>query len=268
MCIAILNTAGTLPLKTFKQCWKSNPDGAGFCYYDGKKINIHKEMKSYKILHEKYSEIRAKFPTIDIAIHFRIATHGRINMTNCHPFKINERAGFIHNGMINGLESSADFSDTYLFNETILKKLPANFINNTAILTLLGEFIGYSKLVIISGGNSVIVNEELGHWNGENWYSNSSYQQPKQPAAAAKTTGGNTAGKASTAAGWDSWNGYGWGSNEVDFDYKSKTYSAPSVKNSCDCCLESNSSKYYNDWGLFMCNKCLKYYERDLSGLK
>jgi hypothetical protein len=255
MCIAILNRKATLTKKTFRNCWDANPDGAGLCYFDGERVQIFKELKSYKLFFNEYSNVRKKFPDIDIAIHFRIATHGRVNLTNCHPFRINKRAGFIHNGMINNLERSADFSDTYLFNETILKKLPANFTNNGALLELIGGYIGASKLVIINGPVSVIVNEDFGHWDGGNWYSNKSYQDRPVYKAAPKVT----THKSADAYTWKPAKNYSlWGGSEYfedDFVQVNDTRAAAS----CECCREETDAASYNyEYNLFMCGKCIK----------
>lgn len=254
MCIAILNRKGTISKKVFRNCWDANPDGAGLCYFDGARVQIFKELKSYKVLFAEYQNVRKQYPTIDIAIHFRIATHGRVNLTNCHPFRINKRAAFIHNGMINNLERSADFSDTYLFNESILKQLPANFTNNGALLELIGGYIGASKLVIINGAASVIVNEELGYWDGGNWYSNKSYQDRPAPKV---TTYTKHAHKPAAAyewkqAGYNLWSGGEY--YEDDFTVKDTRAAA-----SCECCREETETAAYNyEYNLFMCGKCAK----------
>lgn len=266
MCIAILNTKGILSLKTFKTCWEANPDGAGLCYFDGEKIQILKDMKGAKTFHKSYLAVREKFPSIDIAIHFRISTHGRVNVTNCHPFKVNKTTAFIHNGMINNVAVNPDFSDTYIFNETIVKSLPNNFVKNTAILELLANYIGYSKLVIISGENASIVNEELGLWDGGNWYSNKSYIPFVLKEV--KPYGAHTTGA------WEDWNGYGWSSAKgwakgIDKTIKDEesayfdsctgceTNKADEVRGECECCREeSDALKYHNNWGMLICAKC------------
>jgi predicted glutamine amidotransferase len=259
MCIAILNTEKTLSLKTFKNCWNANPDGAGLTYFDGQQIQILKEMKSVKQFHADYLEIRKKHPSIDIAIHFRIATHGKINTTNCHPFKINKKSAFIHNGMISAIEKSAEFSDTYLFNEIILKNLPANFTTNSATIDLISHFIGYSKLVIISGKDSLIINEHLGHWNGGDWYSNDSYKDKIQYTSVKYTK--------KSATNWDRW---------TPADYYGDTYYTPTTKtdkrtkttitddsesNICDCCTEHAPSHYNYEYNIFMCDKCINTFK-------
>jgi hypothetical protein len=254
MCIAILNAKGVLSLKTFKTCWAANPDGAGLCYFDGEKIQIVKEMKSVKAFHQSYLDVRAMYPEIDIAIHFRISTHGRVNVTNCHPFKVNKTTGFIHNGVINNVSVSTDFSDTYIFNETIMKALPSDFIKNMALLDLLSVYIGYSKLVIISGKISTIVNEELGVWDAGNWYSNKSYLQPKQPTAIKAPV------ISKTIYGWDYWDGYSETEKAKNKDVaKDEGYIYDTY---CECCREiSENITYVNEWSMDICDKCLEEFK-------
>ena len=270
MCIAILNQTGTISLKTFKTCWNNNPDGAGFCYFDGKKIQIIKEMKSVKYLHSEYIKVRQKYPSIDIAIHFRVATHGRVNITNCHPFKISDTSAFIHNGIISHMEAKPEFSDTYQFNELIMKGLPANFTQNNAVLELLGGYIGYSKLVIINGTTSAIVNEDLGHWNEGNWYSNNSYKpaEPKKPSNIVPVKN-SIISSTSKPGNFEYWDGGAWhDSFDVDEyvnDKKSKAIDKAPKK--CDCCLNSSApARWVPSWYVYACDDCLHDFGADLVG--
>jgi hypothetical protein len=98
------------------------------------------------------------------------------------------------------VETDKKQSDTSMFNDTILKRLPSDFIRNTGICDLIEESIGTSKLVFLDNkGQYLISNENLGHWDGNVWYSNDSYRyqyfyyaQPvvaykKQPVKVAKS---------------------------------------------------------------------------------
>lgn len=245
MCIAILNTKGTIDRQTFQTCWNNNPDGGGIAWADNGKVNIIKEMKSSDILFERYVELRDKFPNNNFLIHFRIATHGKVNETNCHPFKVNKQLAFIHNGMIDGagLKVSTEFSDTYLFNQLILQKLPKNFTENEAILNLLSEYIGYSKLVFLdSRDNWAIVNENLGTWDGDNWFSNNSYLD----CAVVKTS------KKGKSYYYDSYKDY-------DDYYGGYDYVSEVAKDSyCDCCNESKDTRYVSAYNAEMCDTCMK----------
>lgn len=258
MCIAILNRVNTLSYKTFKQCWNSNPDGAGLTFFDGKNIQIIKEMKSVKTFYAQYKEIRAQYPTIDIAIHFRIATHGGVNLTNCHPFKVNKQTAFIHNGVISKMNATKEFSDTFIFNETILKKLPPNFATNETILELLDSYIGYSKLVIISGKNYAIVNESAGHWNAGDWYSNESYKPRKVYEYKPIYNGVKPYQRNTwhTPDLWDEADAYA-----IDTPQKKTADANKYYSGECDCCAEkSDKLTFVSEYNIDMCNDCKKAY--------
>lgn len=239
MCIAILNTANLIDKNTLKTCWNNNNDGAGLLYPERNKVHVFKELKSFKVFYREYVSVRNRLPEANILIHFRISTHGKVNETNCHPFLVNEKLGFIHNGIINSehLPISPDFSDTYLFNQIILKKLPANFIDSEAVLSLLEKYIGYSKIIFLDSKNNwQILNENSGIWNGENWYSNSSYipyvyTAPKVPLYSKNDYLGK----------YDSWN-------------------IPEYKHEaiyCDCCNEiTTETKYAPNFNIDMCPSC------------
>lgn len=181
MCIIILNCDGVLPKHVVYNSWDANQDGAGLAWADGVKIHVEKEMSSKKRFYKMYLAAREK-TTLPIMLHFRIGTSGLKDLTNCHPFVVNKNLVFSHNGIISQFSEKSKFSDTYLFNEVILRRLPVSFLKNTAICTLLSDYIDKSKLCFLHvSGEYTIINEELGHWNGENWFSNHSYEyeQPK-----------------------------------------------------------------------------------------
>jgi hypothetical protein len=181
MCIAILNTKGTtLKKELLHNCWKNNGDGAGLLFInDDKQLETFKEMKSFTNFYNKYQEVRKLYGKRNIVLHFRISTHGRVNETNCHPFLVDDSVGFVHNGMIYDVPNHTDFSDTYMFNELVLKEFKQGFHNNTVVLDIIADFIGNgSKLVFLDvEDNWTIVNEDAGHWNLGCWFSNSSYKQ-------------------------------------------------------------------------------------------
>ena len=225
MCIAILNTTGTIDKETFFTCWQNNPHGGGLAWNESGRLQIAKEMKEPAELFKIYKGIRERLPSANILLHFRIATHGRINETNCHPFLVNKNLAFIHNGMIDGdgLKTSADFSDTYLFNQLFLQQLPKNFTNNEAILNLIASYIGYSKLIFLDSQDQwTIVNEQLGTWDGDNWYSNESYLPVK---------------------------------SKSRYSYKSFSYYQDDY---CDCCQSVGKTSYISDYAAYMCQKCIK----------
>lgn len=180
MCIAILNNA-TKPLtkKTLKNCWNANNDGAGMLYVEDGELKSFKEMYNFKVLMREYRRVidfvRPKF----VVLHFRIATHGGVNIENCHPFMVTEELGFVHNGVISNCSTFNEpkKSDTNIFNERILKALNRDFIYSPVGKELLAEYIGFSKLVFIDKQEiPLIIGESKGHWEDDNWFSNYSYR--------------------------------------------------------------------------------------------
>jgi len=177
MCIAIYKPEGkVLSQDTLKECYDSNPDGAGFMYAQDKKLHIEKGFFSYDSFYQAYQ----KHETKQVVIHFRIKTHGKIDTTNCHPFAVNNTIGFVHNGIISGF-GDTNHSDTIGFNTEILQPLVHKWGNlalfQDPIVNLIEGRIGYSKLVFLDRhGNHKIMNEAKGEWNDGVWYSNSSYK--------------------------------------------------------------------------------------------
>lgn len=185
MCIAIYKPSGkTVSKAVLKTCFENNSDGAGFAYintdYYGKtKLKTHKfmEFEPFWVKYEKYTRLMPESPFL---IHFRIKTHGKRDIANCHPFMINQETAFIHNGIIIGVGSDPEMSDTRLFNKCILQELGTGWYNNKAIVKLIADFIGMSKLVILNvNGDVAIINEAKGVWHEGIWWSNESFKDRK-----------------------------------------------------------------------------------------
>ena len=177
MCIAILNTkkAGRLPKSHIKNSWDNNDMGAGLLWNEGNKLNVFKTYE-YDEYIDKYNQLRDNANIGNIVLHFRIATSGYKGEHNLHPFLVNDKLGFVHNGVISGL-GNKQFSDTYEFND-MLKKFKHNFLGCEMSKYFIAEYIGYSKLIFLDADDRyTIINEESGKWTDGNWYSNDSYKQ-------------------------------------------------------------------------------------------
>ncbi len=178
MCIIVLNTKENLSKDLLHECWLVNNDGAGIMYSIDGKLNTFKELKNFNTYYEYYHTLRTEFKKINIGLHFRIATSGKIDSNNIHPFIVNEKLAFMHNGVIDiPLQKKSRISDTIAFNQKILKQLPNNFLNNRAVTNLISRYIGRSKLLFMNHiGKYWLINEDLGHWDKSgNWFSNYSY---------------------------------------------------------------------------------------------
>ena len=92
MCIAIYSLKGTdIPSEDIlKTCFLNNPDGAGFAFNKGGKVHIVKGFMDYKGFMAAFKKYDAEFgfKQRGVLIHFRIATHGGVNVGCCHPFPI------------------------------------------------------------------------------------------------------------------------------------------------------------------------------------
>lgn len=178
MCIAILKPENeTIDKTRLENSFANNDDGAGYMFAKDGVLNLFKGFFRFEDFWNSYKRNVIENGNPISAIHFRITTHGKTDKANCHPFRVNKKLGFIHNGVINMVKTDTEKSDTAMFNEIILKHLPKGFIRNQAITNLIEESIGNSKLVFLNNkGNYLISNESKGEWNKNVWYSNSSYQ--------------------------------------------------------------------------------------------
>ena len=185
MCIAIFKPAGEfLSEVLLKNCFNNNPDGAGFAYINTDHLGV-KRIKMYKSMdfepfYKQYLRATRIANDSPFLIHFRIKTHGEKDIANCHPFMIDNDTVFIHNGIISGVSRHATMSDTRMFKREILRELPEGWMYNSAIATLIEDFIGASKLAVLNiEGDCTIYNEKKGHWFGKCWMSNDSYKERK-----------------------------------------------------------------------------------------
>jgi hypothetical protein len=257
MCIAILSPKGTqLSKETLNICWLNNFNGAGFMYNDdNNKLHTVKEMKDFDKFYSKYADIRDKFPNSTMVLHFRISTHGVINRTNCHPFKVNNKLGFVHNGIIREVEKDKKYSDTNMFNRTVLRKIPGldiSMLKSKGMKKLMGHFIDYSKLVFMDNMNNyAIINEQKGHWAEGIWYSNDSYKKVKDTIDYGGQTRSRSSFSSGSSTGYGTYGGYR-GSSGRSWEYTGsqntpgytqssmkedlKMYKISDGTDTCDCC--------------------------------
>lgn len=131
--------------------WKTNPDGGGIAYPYKGRIVTRKTMK-FAEWWNWYKEIRAKHPNVSILGHFRIATHGTVDITNVHPFQVDENTVMAHNGIIHDCapERFDTRSDTRVFVEDVLPRLPKQWLDDDYLPMMVDSFIGYSKLMFLT----------------------------------------------------------------------------------------------------------------------
>lgn len=184
MCIIIYSPDGRICEKHLRRSLANNPHGWGLMWpvRGGDRIEIVKGLTRSDF----WGAWESRPSGMPVVFHSRIATHGDIDVSNCHPFQTKSGLGVAHNGVIHPCAGSRKLSDTRIFVRDILNNLPENWEENPAILRLLEDFVGTSKLAIMDAmGRVTIVNEDRGHWGRRgNWYSNESYRayrvQPTQ----------------------------------------------------------------------------------------
>lgn len=173
MCIAIYQPKNIkINYALFSSCWRVNPDGGGFAVRKDGKIEIHKGFMTLKEFWSGYKKYNGQY---DIALHFRITTHGMTNAENCHPFPVGDGA-FLHNGTIPGYGKTLDGrSDTREFCEDVLSPCLERYPRFGVMpyeKTMLEACLDGSKAVLMYPDETVILNEIRGlHKNGA-WYSN------------------------------------------------------------------------------------------------
>lgn len=206
MCILIHHTKNTVftddQLADFYQ---HNPDGFGVMYGDGKIIHVHKTLGNLE-------EVKALYNSVAVGrecmIHFRMQTHGDIDINNCHPYKVNDDIYMAHNGILSaGNPIYKQMSDTWHIIEYIIKPIA----ENNPDLLFSDEWIDYMEEVIGKGnkfgfchadGRTSIINKSAGVHLGEAWMSNTYAWSAHKYGVGSKVL--------NAYSGWDYDYDYGW----------------------------------------------------------
>lgn len=181
MCIIIVNKNKMLSRATLENSFENNSDGAGMAYVENGVVKVFKELTDFDKFYKKYIEVRKK-NKLPILLHFRITTHGYVDIQNTHPYIVEKsKLVVMHNGIIDIECDNKAMSDTWHFTREYLKPLyleDKNFLKKDHIRRLLGKSIPSSKLAFLDASGSVtIINQQLGETDeAGNWYSNSSYK--------------------------------------------------------------------------------------------
>lgn len=170
-----------------KECFRSNPDGAGFMFADGKRVKIRKGFMKWE---DFVAALDAEQPPKNsgLVMHFRIATHGKVQPSCCHPFPVSAerddlkatsidcRWGVAHNGIISGRNTNTEWSDSMDFIHSVivpLARMNPSFIHSSDAIELL-EGACDSKLAIMDNAGDIALVGNFIEDDGV-FYSNSSY---------------------------------------------------------------------------------------------
>ncbi len=179
MCLAIYKPKGvSIAKKYLKNGFSNNEDGAGFTITKDGKLETFKGYFTFGAFWKAYKGHQGE----TAIIHFRMATHGKCNAENCHPFTLcGEEFAIIHNGILDiDTKSNKDRSDTFHFTELVLQPMFAIMpFDAPALRYLIETSIGTGNKIVAlrRDGQHVIFNEGKGAWHKGAWFSNSSYER-------------------------------------------------------------------------------------------
>lgn len=170
----LLETAGLI-----EDVYRSNSDGLGVMFSNGN------ELVTTKLLPKDANEARAMINSLpdddrELAVHWRMKTHGHIDLTNCHPYSIDDRTALMHNGILHtGNKANPALSDTWHFINDYLLNVPADVLHKPGFIEMLGDFIKNNRFAIMSAdGRLSVVNKDQGISCDGVWYSNTYAWEP------------------------------------------------------------------------------------------
>lgn len=196
MCVIAYKPMNTafMPESVLRECFKNNPDGAGFMFAHNGKVHIRKGYMDFDSFMNALTEVRTKYgDKIPYVMHFRISTQAGVNQQCCHPYPLSANMndlkqlstsadiGIAHNGIISLTSDSKvkDYNDTMKFITDYVSWIieDVNWWKNKNKAKALEKLCG-SKLAILGKDNHV---ELVGDFIKDKgcYYSNSTYKEPK-----------------------------------------------------------------------------------------
>jgi len=162
MCIIAFKPKGIkLPKeKILKNCFSNNPDGTGIAIQREGKIIINKFMEEDPFI--AYHRHNARKED-NIIYHFRIATHGEVNLQNNHPFiitkdwkemgetySITEKNILAHNGIISSLVDNNKQSDSKILAHLLADEdINKNLFKSVGMQKLIKAIIDTDRLIVM-----------------------------------------------------------------------------------------------------------------------
>lgn len=176
-----------------RDIYKRNDDGFGFMWHTRNGgIKVYKAVGDADAFVRAYREVERHAKPF--AFHVRMATHGRIEESQSHPYPVDDegKCYMMHNGILDaGNHEDVAKSDTWHYIKNTIAPMFRDMGNKMFkgyMLDLIGEAIGNNRFVFVDGdGEFHVVNREQGlMWKGM-WLSNR-YAWPAALYGAAKPT--------------------------------------------------------------------------------
>ena len=176
MCVIIFKNKKTnLDLNTIKLAYTQNPDGVGVCVNDrGNQWTVYKYLTPSK---KDLQDICKLCQDHQAILHFRIATSGGVNMSNCQPFLFdNDRQVLFHNGVMYSLNGICkDRSDTRL----LIEIFEGGNVDPHELLTNISKH-SMNKFILLDDKNTVNFYGDFKDYKGL-WCSNLNFVPVKKP---------------------------------------------------------------------------------------
>ncbi len=167
-----------------ERCFLNNPDGFGYMYPVEDKIRIK---KGYMKWNNAEKELRALIgKDMPLVLHFRVATHGKIDRFTCHPFPLSKKVsglrsvrttakvGIAHNGVVSFCcAKKGNLSDTQRFIKDYLSRIPTDMLREKYMHKLIDKATG-SKFAIMFPDEIYLVGDFIK--DGGIYYSNGTYK--------------------------------------------------------------------------------------------
>lgn len=176
MCILIHHPANTaFNDALLNDFYTHNPDGFGAMYVENGNIVVLKTLGKPSEINTLY---RDTLKGRECIIHYRMKTHGDIDLDNCHPYKVTDDLWMAHNGILStGNPVDPKRSDTWHFIEYVIK--PAMIANPNIILDpdyqkYIEKMIGATNkfAFLHSSGEVIVLNYQAGVEHEGAWLSN------------------------------------------------------------------------------------------------
>lgn len=258
MCLLMV-TMGQIPdYNSIVNASNNNPDGFGYAIHYGDRIITSRGMNAQKTIDKFFDALEGAGTDFVAMYHARITTHGDSIIENAHPFRVGGRKDIIlgHNGMLPIHPRKGDRrSDTRIFAEDILPNLGIESLDSKDSFERLEGWAAGSKLAILTNAPELrdsvyIVNEHLGDWNENVWWSNSSYKHSY------------------TFYGSGYYSRGLWSSEDLlDADRKALTAEIENVDFTCYVCMSQVSEQALYDGVCTVCNSCLECYDHAVACL-
>ena len=164
--------------------YASNADGIGAMYPSTSGLKTPKALP--KTVQQARTFIQSlPQDTRNLALHWRMRTHGAINKANCHPYTVVPgRLEMMHNGVLHtGNQADRTMSDTWHFIQDYLAPLSnhgAGLVHEPAMVALISEFIGDNRFAFMTDdGRLTVINRDDGIEHQDLWFSNTYAWSPE-----------------------------------------------------------------------------------------